>query len=250
MNRVVIVTGAGSDGGIGDGIVRRLVEAGDRVALLDVYEAGIERNAARLSGLAGTAAPYACDVGSRAAVIEVVARVEQDLGSTWGLVNAAVAGPVGGAEEQEEESWRHGLDVSVSGALWLAQAVFPQMKARGAGRIVNFGSEASDQPDDGVPLNYVVAKGAIRSLTRGLAREWGRYGITVNTVWPIAATKAQRRWIEANPEAEDAMLAQAALHRFGEPFEDIAPVVQFLLGNDARFITGATITANGGRAMP
>jgi NAD(P)-dependent dehydrogenase (short-subunit alcohol dehydrogenase family) len=124
------------------------------------------------------------------------------------------------------------------------------MKRVGAGRIVNFGSEVSDHPEDAVGINYIAAKGAVRSLTRGLAMEWGKYGITVNTVWPVAATPPQRTWADMNPTIAEAQLAQTALHRFGDPFADIAPVVEFLLSEDARFVTGTTVPANGGRAMP
>ena len=87
-------------------------------------------------------------------------------------------------------------------------------------------------------------------MTRALALEWGQFGITVNTVWPVAASEAHRRWAESEPELAQAHLATTALHRFGDPKEDIAPVVQFLLSSASQFVTGATIPANGGRAMP
>jgi NAD(P)-dependent dehydrogenase (short-subunit alcohol dehydrogenase family) len=124
------------------------------------------------------------------------------------------------------------------------------MKARGAGRIVNFGSEVSDEPTDSVSLNYVAAKGAVRSLTRGLARQWGRYGITVNTMWPVAATDAQQAWARAFPDEAQEMIDGTALGRMGTPLDDIAPVVEFLLGDGAQFMSGATVPVNGGRAMP
>lgn len=249
--RVVIVTGAGSAGGIGQAIARRLATSGDRVAIVDCDVEGAERNAAQLSseGLPGTAEAFGCDVGDRSNVREVARRVEAALGGAWGLVNCAVTATPALAEEIDEAAWRKGFDVTVGGTLWWCQAVFPQMKAAGGGRIVNFGSEVSDHPEDAVGLNYIAAKGAVRSLTRGLAREWGPHGITVNTVWPVAATPPQKMWSEANRELADMQLAQTALRRFGDPLEDVAPVVEFLLSPESRFVTGATIPTNGGRAM-
>jgi NAD(P)-dependent dehydrogenase (short-subunit alcohol dehydrogenase family) len=124
------------------------------------------------------------------------------------------------------------------------------MSRSGGGRIVNFGSEVSDHPSSAVSLNYVAAKGAVRSLTRGLAVQWGVHGITVNTVWPLAATPAQQAWATAYPERASAQLEEVALHRFGDPSADVAPVVQFLLSPEAGYVTGATIPTNGGWAMP
>jgi NAD(P)-dependent dehydrogenase (short-subunit alcohol dehydrogenase family) len=250
MSDVVIVTGAGSEFGIGQAVARRLLEAGSDVALVDVNAEGLADNAARFAELRGRSETFACDVGSREAVFETAAAVEASLGPAWGLVNCAVGAPYGPAEDITEEDWRHGFDITVHGAFWWCQAVFPQMKAHGGGRIVNFGSEASDQPEPDVSLNYTSAKGAVRSLTRGLAFEWGTHGITVNTVWPVAATPAQQTWAAQNPERAAQQLAQTALHRFGDPYADIAPVVQFLLSRESGFVSGVTVPADGGRAMP
>jgi NAD(P)-dependent dehydrogenase (short-subunit alcohol dehydrogenase family) len=251
-DRVVIITGAGSEGGLGQAIARRLVTDGDRVAIVDRDVEGAERNAAALSsaGLAGDAVAFGCDVGERTSVMETARLVEDRLGRAWGLVNCAAGGPFAPAQDYDEATWRRGFDVTVNGALWWSQAVFPQMRDAGGGRIVNFGSEASDYPETSVGLNYTAAKGAVRSLTRGLALEWGEHGITVNTVWPVASTPPHKVWAEHNPDVAAGHLERTALHRFGDPFDDVAPVVKFLLSDDARFVTGTTVPCNGGRAMP
>src|SRR5262245_44513705 len=175
MNRVVIVTGGASPGGISQSVVRRLVASGDTVAMVDIDLAGAERTATQLEGMAGAATAFGCDVGDRSAVFETVQRVERQLGAPWGLVNCPAWSAPGPAEDIDEESVRRGLDGTLNGAPSCSQAVFPHMKAHGGGRIVNFGSEVSDRPTDGVSVTYLAAKGAIRSLTRGLAWEWGRH---------------------------------------------------------------------------
>ena len=187
------------------------------MALVDVNEGGVKHNAARFGDFAGSARGFGCDIGRRDAVFQTAAAVEAELGPAWGLVNAAAGGPYGPAERIEEEEWRRGFDVAVGGMLWWSQAVFPQMVLGGGGRIVNFGSEVSDRPTPAVSLNYIAAKGAVRSLTRGLAMEWGVHGITVNTVWPLAATPAHQIWAAANADLAAAQLEQVALHRFGDP---------------------------------
>ena len=250
MTELTIITGAGSPGGLGQAVAHRLIDGGGRVALVDLNVEGARLNAEKLAGPDGAARGYECDVSSRASVFETAARIETEMGPAWGLVNGAAGGAYGKPEDIDEDGWRRGLDILVGGCLWWSQAVFPQMKAAGGGRIVNFGSDVSDRPEPGHNMiNYLTAKGAVRALTRGLATEWGEHGITVNTVWPVAATPPQRKWADANPERVATQLSRTALHRYGDPDEDIAPVVEFLLGPGGGFVSGATIPADGGRAM-
>lgn len=248
--RVVVVTGAGIAGGIGPAIVRRLVTDGDHVAVIDLDPEAAEATAESVTGLSGSARGYGCDVGVRDAVMDTFARIQQEMGPAWGLVNCAASGPFDPIEDMGEEAWNRGLAVVLSGTLWCCQAVFPAMKERGAGRIVNFGSEASDDPVESVNVNYIAAKGGVRSLTRGLAWQWGRHGITVNTLWPVAASATFKVWAESAPEDYQALVEATPLRRVGDPLEDIAPVVQFLLSEGSRYMTGATVAVNGGRAMP
>jgi NAD(P)-dependent dehydrogenase (short-subunit alcohol dehydrogenase family) len=110
MSRVVVVTGAGSEGGIGQAIARRLVTRGDDVAIVDRDIEGAERNAAALAsaGLAGTAKAFGCDVSERASVMATAPLVEEQLGAAWGLVNCAAGGPFGPAEDYDEAGWARG----------------------------------------------------------------------------------------------------------------------------------------------
>jgi NAD(P)-dependent dehydrogenase (short-subunit alcohol dehydrogenase family) len=131
----------------------------------------------------------------------------------------------------------------------LARAVFPHMRAAGGGRIVNFGSELSENPRP-ERVVYAASKGAVRALTKALAREWGAYNIHVNTIWPSAVTPSWQNWQRYNPEQVNRHLTdELALQRPGDPYDDVAPVVAFLCGPDSEWVTGQTIGANGGWTM-
>jgi NAD(P)-dependent dehydrogenase (short-subunit alcohol dehydrogenase family) len=250
MGKVVIVVGGGAEGGISHAIVETLVTTGNAVAIVDIDGEGARRTAQGLAGEEGVAAPFTCDVTDHDAVDASFEEVQRRLGPAWGLVYCPAWAPQVPPEETDVAGWHKALDVTLSGALWCAQAVFPQMKANGGGRIVNFGSEVSDRPTARIGIGYLAAKGGLRALTRGLAWEWGQYGITVNTVWPLAATRGYSELAKTRTEALQAQIQQNALGRMGDPTDDIAPVVEFLLSDSSRFITGATIPANGGRSMP
>jgi len=107
----------------------------------------------------------------------------------------------------------------------------------------------SDQPLPSY-VAYSAAKGAVRSMTKALARDWGRYGITVNTMWPNAGEAIQTGLVGNEAAAwGQAVIDTTAMGRFGDPARDVAPVVAFLLSDDAGWVTGQTIAANGGRTM-
>ena len=127
------------------------------------------------------------------------------------------------------------------------QAVFLDMKTPG-GRIINFGSPQMEVPLPGKTA-YASSKGAIRSLSRSLAREWGQYGITVNTVMPGVVTLGYERWAAENPEEERWVREQIPLKRLGRPATDVAPLIAFYLSEEAGWTTGAVLLANGGRVM-
>jgi NAD(P)-dependent dehydrogenase (short-subunit alcohol dehydrogenase family) len=247
---VVVVVGGAVDGGISNAIVKRTASSGDTVAILDIDEDGAQRVVRELESDAGVAAAFGCDVADRRAVFDTMKRIVADLGPPWGLVHCPAVSPPGLAEEIEEEDWRRGLDVMLSGALWCAQAVFPHMRDHGGGRIVTIGSEVSERPTDGVSIAYIAAKGAMRSLTKGLAWQWGKYGITVNMLWPYAETAMSRKFTAERAHPGQAQISQNALGRVGDPAGDIAPIVGFLLSDESGFMTGATVSANGGRVMP
>jgi NAD(P)-dependent dehydrogenase (short-subunit alcohol dehydrogenase family) len=242
---VALVTGAGR--GLGAYIARALADVGMAVAVNDLAPAeGAERVAADIRENGGEAAAFPADATDETDVRDLVFVVTRQLGPVDVLVvNATGPQPAIGVEDL---TWSDQLDqllFFVKSPLLLVQAVLPAMKARGAGRIINIGSDLFERAAPGHSA-YSAAKGAQLGLTRTWARELGPYGITVNLVAP--------GWIPVERHAgvpEEVMAAYAAetaLRRFGSP-TDVAATVAFLASPAAAFITGERIAVNGGHTL-
>jgi len=246
--RRIIVTGGAH--GIGAAAARAYAHEGARVAILDV-----EDDAGRLvADVAAHGAVYHhCDVANRDEVDAVFDRVAGALG---GLdVLAHVAGAEGGApaEAITDEEWDRIFDVNVKGTLYTNQAAFRHMR-NGGGRIINFGSGAGIRGQRG-SAHYSASKGAVMSWTRTVAQEWARHGISVNSVVPAIWTRMYDRHRGRMSEPERAIHDATMAHviplggKLGDPDQDIAPVMVFLAGDGARFMTGQAIVVDGGMIM-
>jgi len=246
VQRVVVVTGAAS--GIGRAVCLRLVAAGTSVVAVDINSTGGRLTESQASESGACQFVY-CDIRDEAA-IEAVVHAAHERGPIWGLVNCAFQqAPPTAPEDVSLDAWNDCFATCVTGTLLMCRAVFPDMKLRG-GRIVNFGSSSGERPRAGSGrIAYGVSKGAVRTLTRWLATEWGQYRITVNTVIPMAATAAYETWFADRPEDEQTILDQSAIKRRGDPARDVAPLVTYLLSDEAEWTTGTTIAADGGRLM-
>lgn len=245
----IIVTGSAR--GIGASALRAFTNAGARVASLDVAdEAGLAGAAAL-----GSAVRYIrCDVSRRAEVKEAFAAATDWLGGLDALVNIAGVERAAPAEAIDEADWDLMFDVNARGTLNTNQAAFPFLRERG-GRILNFASAAGVM---GLPgcAHYSAAKAAVLGWTRTVAKEWARYSITVNALAPGMWTpmyEAHRSRMNADElVAHDAMMAKAIPlgGKLGDPDRDMAPVLVFLVGDGARFITGQTLAVDGGLMIP
>lgn len=243
--RVVVVTGATR--GIGLGIARHLGSRGARVVITGRREPGVAEASHALDALGVEHLAAAVDVADRDAMVALVDEAADRWGRVDGLVaNAQSFRPVTALLEVTARDMDLLFDTGPKGTLWSMQAVVPHMTTRGWGRIVTMATSMGLTGPAGYGP-YAASNEAIRSLTRTAANEWGRDGITVNCVLPASA--AHRLDPESSPERRAAFAAMYDDHpigRDGDPDDDIAPVVAFLLSDASRYVTGQTIGADGG----
>jgi 3-oxoacyl-[acyl-carrier protein] reductase len=261
--RVALVTGGSR--GLGRADALTLARAGADVAIADIQVEssdedvgrwGVLATAARQQGLVYTEQTVAeieamgrrslalkCDVTDRGQVDDAVARVGSELGSLDVLVNnAGTLDHVARLPEQSSELWDRDLRVNLTGAFNCAQAAWPHMVKRGWGRIVNMASVAGTLGGFG-QASYSTTKAGLLGLTRTLALEGARHGITCNAIVPgVIGTEA---FGFGNPEMNERMVRRTAMRRPGEP-QDIANAIAFLCSDLAAYITGVGLNVSGG----
>lgn len=236
--KVAVVTGAAS--GIGAAIAEAFAAKGARVALLDMNLDAARTRAATLPG----AAAFACNVTDAASVAAAVADVQAELGGIDILVNSAGIVDLAPAEDLGAAAWDRTIAVNLTGSFLMAQAVGRAMIAAGrGGRIVNLASQAGSVAIDG-HVAYCASKFGIIGVTKTLALEWGRHGITVNSISPTVVLTDLGRKAWDGPKGE-AMKAQIPTGRFAEPHE-IAAAAVFLASSEAAMINGADLLVDGG----
>ena len=202
-----------------------------------------ERTAAEIQALGRRAAAVQLDVTDREAVADAVRRVVEELGSVDILVNnAGTLDHVGQLEQQSPDLWARDLEVNLTGAFNCARAVWPYMRERGFGRIVNMASVAGTLGGFG-QASYATTKAGLLGLTKTLALEGGRHGITANAIVPgIIGTEA---FSFGNPDMNERMARRTVFRRPGEP-QDVANAIAFLCSDLAAYITGAELNVSGG----
>lgn len=239
--QVALVTGAAR--GLGYAAARRLAADGARVALLDRDGEALTAAADALAAQGLSVAPYTVDLTDEEGVRAAVAAVLAAEGRIDVLVNNVGIYPHRPFEELTYADWRHVLAVNLDSVFLCTHAVYPAMRERGYGRIVNVSSSTFFIGYPGLAA-YIASKGGIIGFTRALASEAGPHGITVNVVTPgLIATEGVLGGEEA--ELFDEIVPEQALPRRGEP-EDIADCIAYLAGPGASFITGQTINIDGG----
>jgi 3-oxoacyl-[acyl-carrier protein] reductase len=239
-DKVVIVTGAAT--GIGKGIAARLAADGaavvvnhlqQQVAEAEAVVAGIREN--------GCGSAAAADISGREQFAALFAWAEETFGKVDVLVNNAAVAPLTAIEEASDEQIEAVLAVNIKGTLYGCQLAAQRLADSGG--IINISSSTTGLALPGYGI-YDMSKGAIEQLTRILAKELGRRGITVNAVSP-GATETESYGIGKDPEFVASLERMSAFNRLGR-VADIADVVAFIAGDGARWITGQNIRVNGG----
>jgi acetoacetyl-CoA reductase len=237
--RVAIVTGGTR--GIGGAISIALKEHGYKVA---ANYGGNEEAAREFTESSGIPS-YKFDVGDFDLVQEQVAKIESDLGPVDVLVNNAGITRDGTLRRMSYEQWDDVIRTNLTSCFNLSRAVFPGMCERGFGRIVNIGS-VNGQAGQYGQVNYAAAKSGIHGFTKALALEGARYHVTVNAVAP---GYVNTEMVRAVPEKVlEKIIAQIPVGRLGET-DDVVRSVLFLVADDADFVTGSTLSINGGQHM-
>jgi 2-hydroxycyclohexanecarboxyl-CoA dehydrogenase len=247
--KTVIVTGGG--GGIGGATCRLFAENGAKVAVFDMNIEAAGTVAARIEAAGGSAAAFKCDITDRAAVDAAVAATEAKLGPVDVLVNNAGWDVFKPFLKTGPAEWEKLIAINLTGALHMHHAVLPGMAERKSGRIVNVASDAARVGSSGEAV-YAACKGGLVALSKTLAREHARHGITINVICPGPTDTALLAGVaEGAPNPEKLMEAftrAIPLGRLGQP-DDVARAIVFFGSDDASFITGQLLSVSGGLTM-
>lgn len=236
--KTAFVTGAAS--GIGAAISEAFAIKGVRVAVVDLNEDAAQAQAKKIGG---DAIAITCNVADPASVAQATRQAKDALGRIDILVNSAGIVDLAPAADLSLGAWQRTIDINLTGSFLVAQEVGRVMIAQKSGRIINLASQAGSVAID-EHVAYCASKFAVIGMSKTLALEWGRFGITVNTVSPtvVLTELGKAAWAGAKGEA---MIGQIPAGRFAEPCE-IAAAVVFLASDAAGMLNGADIVVDGG----
>lgn len=243
QGRIALVTGAAQ--GIGRACSLELARAGATLAVSDINEVKLADVAAEIVAIGGQAAPFRLDVSSEESIEAGAKAVLERFGKVEILVNNAGITRDGLMMRMKRADWDLVLDINLTGAFLLTQALLSPMLKNRWGRIVNMASVVGRAGQAG-QVNYAASKAGLIGLTRSLAREVASRGITVNAVAPGFIETPMTAVLTEQQSA--LMLAQIPLGRRGTA-EDIAQAVKFLASDAASYITGHVLDVNGGMFM-
>lgn len=241
--KVALVTGASK--GIGEAIAHVYAAAGAHVVVSSRKQEAVIPVAEAINQNGGKAIAIACHMGNLTDIVNLVDQAVKELGTIDIIVNNAATNPVfGQVVNTSEDAFNKIMDVNVKGPFELAKLVYPILKAKKSGSIINISSIGGLRPEYGLGM-YSVSKAALISLTKVLAKEWGDDNIRANVICPgLIKTKfSEALW--SNDKIMNMMMKALPIKRVGTP-EEIAALALYLAADASAYTTGAVFTADGG----
>ncbi len=248
--KVAIVTGAGQ--GLGEAIAHTLAEAGAKVAINDLNPDRAERVAAAIRGSGGQAIGITADISNKFQCVHLIETTRAEWGRLDILVNNAGVEPVESILKLDEWDWNRCIDVNLKGTFFMSQlcgrVMVDENQERGGSAIVNISSIAGVE----IPLMhraaYCASKAGMVGFARECAREFAQYGIRVNTIVPGVFITPMTEKARQNPEMMAKWMREIPMERLGDP-EEVAAAVLFLCSDASSYMTGTTMTVDGGKVM-
>lgn len=248
-NKVAIITGGGKGGGIGYGLSTAFAKEGCNLVITGRNLAKLENAKAELEQLYGVKVLFVqADGGEEEQVKHVVAETVKTFGRIDFLINNAQNSASGVMlADHTKEQFDQAIFSGLYAAFFYMKHCYPELK-KTQGSVVNFASGAGLFGKPG-QASYAAAKEGIRGMTRVAATEWGPDGINCNVICPLVLTAALEKWRDEYPEVYQQTIKGIPAGRFGDPEKDIGRTAVFLCGEDAKYISGETITMQGGSGL-
>ncbi|MGB5376410.1 SDR family NAD(P)-dependent oxidoreductase [Muriicola sp.] len=247
-NKVIVVTGAGS--GIGAASAKLMASSGARVIAVDIDLKKAEETVAEIKKLGGKATARQVDVTQFKEVEDLVKQVVKEYGSIDVMVNNAGIGGKNQNKTAEHtlEDWHNVIAVNQTGVFYCMKAALQQMMLQGVGNIINIASLAGLKPS-GNNLSYSASKFAVVGMTKSAALEYGRKNIRINAVCPgYTHSSLLDQLLASRPDMVERLKQMIPMGRFGEATE-VAETVAWLASDSSKYITGQTITIDGGTSL-
>jgi NAD(P)-dependent dehydrogenase (short-subunit alcohol dehydrogenase family) len=242
--KTIVITGAGS--GIGRATALIFAREGANVVCADINESGVEETAEKINAIGAQALALTIDVTSRAAVEDMIQLALDGFGRVHFLFNSAGAA-IRRAKflEIDDDLFDRTFDLNVKGTLYPMQTVLPHMLANKFGVIVYMGSMSHKRGGPGSSVHYAAAKGAVVTMTMGVAREFASQGIRALSISPGPVKTPFQAAASSSPELVQRFLEDVPMNRFAEP-EEIGELVLFMCSDACGFMTADTVYVNGG----